>query len=126
MVLRAGFAALPSLSEPPKGSLLHYCFCRVSTNEVWPNGPSPDSLECRHLAGRRGRRGKLLSPCVTLLPPPLLLQVVDTCDDSDCSGCCSQNANRNGGFLIDLEYHTAKRFWGGKINGMAVIEWQEV
>ena len=68
-----------------------------------------------------------LLPSVTLLPTtPSLLQVVDTCDDSDCSGCCSKNANRNGGFLIDLEYHTAKRFWGARINGMAVIEWQEI
>lgn len=54
--------------------------------------------------------------------------VVDTCDDGDCSGCCSKNAKRNGNnFLIDLERHTAERFYGpGKIVDVADIEWQEI
>jgi len=51
---------------------------------------------------------------------------VDTCDDGDCSGCCSKNANKNGGTLVDLEYHSAKRFYGGKIEGLAPIEWKVV
>lgn len=37
-------------------------------------------------------------------------QVVDMCSDSDCSGCCTQNANTGGGFLIDLESYGVKRF----------------
>lgn len=53
--------------------------------------------------------------------------VVDTCDDDDCKGCCSANANKNGGYLVDLEYNTAKRFWGGPtFNGLQPIEWQVV
>lgn len=52
--------------------------------------------------------------------------VVDTCDDGDCSGCCSKNANKNGGFLIDLEKNTAKRFYGNKVEGLTAIEWQEI
>lgn len=50
--------------------------------------------------------------------------VVDTCDDGDCSGCCSKNAKKNGGYLVDLEKNTAKRFYGGKVQDMASIEWQ--
>jgi hypothetical protein len=37
-------------------------------------------------------------------------QVVDMCADSDCGGCCTQNANTGGGFLIDLESYGVKRF----------------
>ena len=50
--------------------------------------------------------------------------VVDTCDDKDCSGCCTKNAKKNGGYLVDLEANTAKRFYGGKPVDMAGIEWQ--
>jgi hypothetical protein len=43
------------------------------------------------------------------------VQVVDTCGDHDCGGCCTRNAKQRGGdTLIDLEYHTAKRFYGGR------------
>lgn len=50
--------------------------------------------------------------------------IADTCGDGDCGGCCTQNANKHGGTLIDLEYYTAKRFWGDKVEGMAEIEWR--
>lgn len=46
-------------------------------------------------------------------------QVVDMCSDSDCGGCCTQNANTGGGFLIDLEIHGTRRF--GLDDGS--IEW---
>lgn len=46
-------------------------------------------------------------------------QVVDMCSDSDCNGCCTQNANTGGGFLIDLESYGVKRF--GLDDGQ--IEW---
>ena len=46
--------------------------------------------------------------------------VYDMCADSDCSGCCTQNANRGGaGFLIDIEKYTAQRF--GEDDGQ--VEW---
>ena len=51
--------------------------------------------------------------------------VADTCADSDCSGCCSRNAWRGGGTLIDLEFNTARRFWGSnEPPGLMTIEWQ--
>ena len=40
------------------------------------------------------------------------VKVLDTCADSDCSGCCTRNANAGGGMLIDFEVNTAKRFFG--------------
>ena len=51
--------------------------------------------------------------------------VADTCGDNDCKGCCTKNANRNGGTLIDLENFTAKRFFApGGVQGASNLEWQ--
>lgn len=62
----------------------------------------------------------LTHPPETALPPPPP-QVVDTCDDNDCSGCCTANAKRNGGTLIDLEINTARRFWGKASLELSVV-----
>ncbi|WP_437580017.1 RICIN domain-containing protein [Sorangium sp. So ce887] len=48
------------------------------------------------------------------------VKVYDMCADSDCSGCCTQNA-RPSGNLIDLEKHTAERF-GVPAEGQ--VEWR--
>jgi hypothetical protein len=37
--------------------------------------------------------------------------VVDTCADSDCNGCCTTNAGQ-AGYLIDMEYWTVLRSYG--------------
>jgi hypothetical protein len=51
--------------------------------------------------------------------------VLDTCANSDCDGCCSRNAKKGGGTLIDLEYNTAKRFWApGPVEGLKEIQWK--
>jgi hypothetical protein len=42
-------------------------------------------------------------------------EVVDTCADSDCNGCCTRNAQSNGGsWLVDVEYYTALGNLGGQ------------
>jgi len=46
--------------------------------------------------------------------------VYDECADSDCSGCCTQNAKPSGN-LIDLEKYTAERF-GVPADGQ--VEWR--
>jgi hypothetical protein len=46
--------------------------------------------------------------------------VYDMCSDSDCDGCCTQNANAGGvGFLIDIEKYTMQRFGSGD----GVVDW---
>jgi hypothetical protein len=44
----------------------------------------------------------------------MILDALDTCGEWDCDRCCSKNAHQTTGWLLDLEIHTAKRFWGGK------------
>ena len=94
----------------------------------------------------QGSRGRCLlrQPCPALLPRPAALpqahllpcprpapspapQIVDTCDDNDCDGCCTANANRHGGTLLDLEINTAERFWGsGGVRDVSALEWKVV
>jgi streptogramin lyase len=47
--------------------------------------------------------------------------VYDMCSDSDCDGCCTENAGELG-FLIDIESYSCKRFTDdGDCDG--VVEW---
>jgi hypothetical protein len=46
--------------------------------------------------------------------------VYDMCADSDCDGCCTQNATQNGlNFLIDIESFSMDRFGTGD----GIVEW---
>jgi hypothetical protein len=46
--------------------------------------------------------------------------VYDMCADSDCEGCCTQNASQNGlNFLIDIESFSMERFGSGD----GIVEW---
>ena len=45
--------------------------------------------------------------------------VYDMCSDSDCEGCCTENAGKIG-FLIDIESYTRKRF---NNFGSGTVEW---
>jgi len=45
-------------------------------------------------------------------------KVYDMCSDSDCDGCCTENA-RETGFLIDIESYTMERFGSGD----GIVEW---
>ncbi len=48
--------------------------------------------------------------------------VYDKCADSDCEGCCTQNAGELE-FLIDIESYTCERLSGTKDGCDGVIEW---
>ena len=48
--------------------------------------------------------------------------VYDKCADSDCEGCCTQNAGELG-FLIDIESYTCERLSGTKDGCDGVVEW---
>jgi hypothetical protein len=38
--------------------------------------------------------------------------VAETCVNEDCDNCCSQRANSNTGYLVDMEYYTFVRHFG--------------
>jgi hypothetical protein len=48
------------------------------------------------------------------------VKVYDECADSDCSGCCTENATQNNlNFLIDIEKYTMQRFGTGD----GIVDW---
>ncbi|MCK0142843.1 hypothetical protein [Aliiroseovarius sp. F20344] len=53
----------------------------------------------KHLRLRQGNR-------------EIVVQVLDLCADSDCSGCCTNNLGGDG-YLIDIEKFTMERFGSG-------------
>jgi hypothetical protein len=50
---------------------------------------------------------------------------LDTCADSDCSGCCTQNLG-NASLLIDVEVNTDKRFTNLGLNGGQSVQWADL
>ena len=50
---------------------------------------------------------------------------LDTCADSDCSGCCTQNQG-SASLLIDVEINTDKRFTNLGIDGGEAVQWADM
>jgi hypothetical protein len=55
----------------------------------------------------------------------IVVIALDTCADSDCSGCCTQNRG-SANELIDVEINTDKRFTNQGINGGASIHFADL
>jgi hypothetical protein len=80
----------------------------VSEHDIVAAFPDFDALELHDLCLRRGGS-------------TLVVTVLDTCADSDCSGCCTQNQG-SADELIDVESFTNARF--GVDDGP--IEWADL
>merc|ERR1712039_658583 len=50
-------------------------------------------------------------------------EVLDTCGDSDCNGCCTRNSQPSG-YLLDMEEHTVVRYFGYLNAAYGQICWQ--
>ena len=64
---------------------------------------------------------KLHDLCLKSGDKTIVVTVLDTCADEDCSGCCTQNQGDNDA-LIDLESYTNQR-WGVEDG---VIQWADL
>jgi len=128
--LVAGCAlAMPSASHAAKANLTNF-----------ESYPAPDSEECREFNGctwagqfafvsgkqplswvkshniiavhqKDGKKYRLKTLRLSKGGKTIDAKVYDICADSDCSGCCTQNAKPHGyNFLIDIEKYTMKKF----------------
>ena len=96
----------------------------VRANDIVAVWQAPNSQNRKEWAAKwKNRRLRIRNPKTGKV---MVVTVVDTCDDADCKGCCSRNAHKSTGTLIDLEINTAKRFYDGNVDGLADIEWQPV
>jgi hypothetical protein len=50
---------------------------------------------------------------------------LDTCNDSDCNGCCTQNLG-NHSILLDVEFYTEQRFTNMGINYSGTVYWADM
>ena len=125
--------ALSSSSETVADTVWH------QANLTWyTSWPEPDSEECieyngctwaGYFAGVEGqmtevhekdwKQYKLKTFRLRMNGSTIDAVVYDMCSDSDCDGCCTENAGEIG-FLIDIEKYTRERFDG---NGDGVVEW---
>jgi hypothetical protein len=80
----------------------------VSKHNIVAAFPGYDNLELHDLCLKSGDK-------------TIVVTVYDTCADSDCSGCCTQNQADNDA-LIDLESYTNQR-WGVEDG---VIQWADL
>lgn len=73
---------------------------------------------------RKNAKGKKIEIRHPSSGKTMVADVLDTCGNHDCNNCCSRNSKKGGGYLLDLEGYTAKRFWGSQKNG--TLEWRWV
>lgn len=92
-----------------------FAACNDKMSEAWVAEhnivaafPDFDSLQLHDLCLRRGDN-------------TIVVTVLDTCGDSDCDGCCTENKG-DAEQLIDLEYYTNERW--GESDGQ--IEWADL
>ena len=50
--------------------------------------------------------------------------VLDTCGDDDCNGCCTENADTGGGYLVDMEENTVVRHFGALEEAEGLVCWK--
>jgi hypothetical protein len=92
-----------------------FAACNAQKSEQWVSShnivaafPDFNSLELHDLCLRKGSK-------------VLVVTVLDTCGDSDCGGCCTQNQG-DADQLIDIESYTNERW--GVADGR--IEWADL
>ena len=98
----------------------------VRDNNIVAFYQSPNSQNRKEWGAKwKNRRLRLRNPKTGKI---MEVTIVDTCDNKDClkTNCCSTNADKNGGTLIDLERPTALRFDDGKVADLTKIEWEIV
>jgi|GEM_PF-2024497 len=80
-----------------------FAYCEGTKPESWVEAHNiasvfpPNGLQRHHLCLRKG-------------PKTIVVTAIDTCSDSDCDGCCTENLG-NAARLIDIEKYTDQR-WG--------------
>jgi hypothetical protein len=80
----------------------------VATHNIVAAFPDFDTLELHDLCLRKGDKR-------------MVVTVLDTCGDSDCNGCCTENQG-SADELIDIESYTNER-WGERDGA---IEWADL
>jgi hypothetical protein len=105
-----------SYPDPNSEECVQYNGCTWAGQFAALNGKQPESwVKANNIAAVHEKdfaTYKLKTLRLTQGYRQIDVKVYDMCSDSDCNGCCTQNAKPSG-FLIDIESYTSERFESG-------------
>lgn len=121
---RANLTNFTSYPDPGSDECVNYNGCLWAGYFAFVDGKQPESwVMANNIAAVHSKDAgayKLKTLRLRQGTRTIDVKVYDMCSDTDCGGCCTQNANAGGiGFLIDIEKYTMNRFGSGS----GVVEW---
>jgi hypothetical protein len=121
---RANLTNFTSYPDPNSEECIEYNGCYWAGQFAFVSGKQPESwVQANNIAAVHSRDAnayRLKTLRLRQGTRQIDVKVYDMCSDTDCNGCCTQNANAGGvGFLIDIEKYTMQRFGSGS----GVVEW---
>ena len=112
---KASLTEFESYPDPGSEECVKYNGCAYVGEFAFVNGKQSESwVKAHNIAAVHSKdsgKYKLKTLRLQKNGQQIDVTVYDECTDSDCSGCCTENAQPSG-FLIDLEKYTAQRFGG--------------
>ncbi len=120
---RADLTNFTSYPDPDSEECREYNGCTWAGQFAFVNGKKSENWVRNHniiaVHQRDANRYKLKTFRLKKGSDQIDVKVYDMCADSDCDGCCTENA-RGTGFLIDIESYTMDRFG----HGDGVVQWK--
>ena len=121
---KANLTNFESYPDPDSDECRRFNGCKWAGMFAFVDGKKPESwVRANNIIAvhqRDANRYKLKTLRLKQGSRQIDAKVYDMCADSDCSGCCTRNANRgNVRFLIDIEKYTMQRFGSGD----GIVEW---
>lgn len=121
---RANLTHFTSYPDPGSEECIKFNGCTWAGYFAFVNGKMPESWVAANniiaIHSKDANQYKLKTFRLRQGSRQIDVKVYDMCADSDCSGCCTTNANQNGlNFLIDIEKYTMQRFGSGD----GIVEW---
>jgi hypothetical protein len=121
---KANLTNFTSYPDPGSEECIEFNGCMWAGQFAFVSGTQPKSWVMSHniaaVHERDAKTYKLKTLRLKQGSKQIDVVVYDECSDSDCSGCCTENAHQNGlNFLIDIEEFTMKRFGSGD----GVVDW---
>jgi hypothetical protein len=122
--MKANLTNFTSYPDPNSQECIVYNGCMWAGQFAFVSGTQPESWVMSHniaaVHEKDGPTYKLKTLRLRQGSKTIDVAVYDACSDSDCMGCCTQNAHQNGlNFLIDIEKYTMQRFGTGD----GIVEW---
>jgi hypothetical protein len=119
---KANLTNFESYPDPGSAECVQYNGCMWAGEFAFVDGKQPESwVMMNNIAAVHSKDGpmyKLKTLRLRQGTKMIDVKVYDQCSDSDCSGCCTQNAKQTG-FLIDIEKYTMQRFGTGD----GIVDW---